>query len=52
MGKHLRFLLKSLTDSLIPFTSVSLRIIQRIADLLQDEPSPELLDPLDDPIFY
>ncbi len=34
MGKHLRFLLKALTDSLVPFSSVSLRIIQRIADLL------------------
>ena len=27
MGKHLRFLLKALTDSLTPFTRVSLRII-------------------------
>lgn len=27
MGKHLRFLLKALTDSLIPYTRVSLRVI-------------------------
>lgn len=52
MGKHLRFLLKALTDSLSPYTRVSLRIIQRIADLLENKPQRRLRDPLDDPDFH
>ena len=54
MGKNIEYLLQTTTgfECLSPYTSVALRIIQEIGDVLRDTKDPDLLNPFEEEKEY